>query len=89
MNVQALSFNELALVHRRTCTALSGVVIDEDTKVDVDPTIGDAGCPHLQLADADKEQLLHRIFVLENEIAVKQVETQDTSKLSLVPSTEF
>lgn len=75
--MQSLTFNEIVLVHRKTCCAT--IVMDPEVKAELEPSIGD-NCPHTPLMKADKEQLLQRIFVLEKEIAIKQIQTQDASK---------
>lgn len=78
--MQSLDFNEVALVHRKTCAATEEIVLKPEMKTQLLPPIADDTCSGELLMKANKEELLHRILVLENEIAEKQIETQNASK---------
>ncbi|KAL0274320.1 UNVERIFIED_CONTAM: hypothetical protein PYX00_006772 [Menopon gallinae] len=75
--LESLNFNEVALVHRKTCAATEEIVLQPEMKAQLLPPIADDPCAREQLLKANKEELLQRILVLENEIAAKQMETQN------------
>ncbi|KAL0273952.1 UNVERIFIED_CONTAM: hypothetical protein PYX00_006508 [Menopon gallinae] len=75
--LKCLQFDELMLVHCKTCFAADSFFEELNMRVEHDGDLLGNACPHMPLLKEEKEELLKRIFVLENEIAIKQLETHE------------
>lgn len=73
---QSLTFEELILVHCKTCFVPYEINESEERGGgELSPEV----CKHKMLMGAEKEELLKRIFFLEREVVIKQLEMHEAS----------
>lgn len=69
----------MILVHSKTCFTPESMIDRNEREEGITEAIGD-GCRHKALMTASKEELINKIFALEHEIVIKQLETHEASK---------